>query len=265
MGNACGCAEGKTGEAGASSIAKAIKQGSNFSQQGYQSKIAPSTFASMSPADKDILLAEVFKIVLTQGDLSKAKPTNAHIKTLMARSLNKFTLPSGEQFEGEVIDGIANGKGKSIFTNGDGSVYEGNFTGGDEQGQGTIKFKNGDVLKCETFNKSNPYGLAQYVYADKSEEWQCYNEKGQRTGPFTYTDKDGMIYYGQYKGDKEDGIEVRIPKKQDSLALVDYKQGVAGPEKVFVLAGSGAPIPAPAPVVPVGTAPAATTTAAIKK
>jgi len=236
MGNACGCAEGKTGEAGASSIAKAVKQGSTFTQQGYQSKIVPSTFSPLSPRDKDILLAEILRIVVEKGDVAKVKPSNANIKSVLAKSLNKFTLPTGEQYEGDIIDGSANGKGRVNFASTDGSVFEGNFANGYEQGQGQIRFKNGDTLRCDTFCNANPYGLAQYTYADRSEELQCYDKTGHRSGPYTYIDKQGTVYYGQYRNDKEDGFEVRIPKTQTSISAVEYKTGIPGPERTYSLA-----------------------------
>lgn len=227
-----------------------MKSDQGFQLPNYQSKVVPAAFSSLPPAEKDALLVEILKSILDNGDLSKVKPTNANLKPIFNKTTTKFTLPSGEQFEGEVIDGTANGKGKTTFVTGDGSVYEGNFQGGFEHGTGSIKFKNGDLLKCDTFNKSNPFGLAQYVYADKSEEWQGYNQSGQRTGPYTYTDKDGMVYFGQYKNDKEDGLEIRIPKHKNSLAIVEYKSGVAGPEKVYAAGGAKppAPVPTTAPV-----------------
>ena len=95
--------------------------------------------------------------------------------------IEKITLSSGDIYEGEVIEGKANGRGVENYTNGDkyegyfkngernghgkyiyvtGDIYEGNYKEGDSNGQGSYKWKQGLIYKGE-FQKGKMHGLGE--------------------------------------------------------------------------------------------------------
>ena len=61
----------------------------------------------------------------------------------MADEVIKFE--NGDEYVGEVANGMFNGKGK--FTLGEGIVYEGNFVNGVLKGQAKITYPNGNVFE----------------------------------------------------------------------------------------------------------------------
>ena len=177
MGNTCGCTEDrKAGDAGQGNISQPVKKiaPNAFVQPTVQSKFTPASFSQLPPGDKDQLLADVFKLIALNGDLSRVKSTNAHVKTLLSKSSAKFIHESRDQYDGEVVEGLASGKGKAIYAS-DASTYEGNFLAGYEFGEGTVKHPNGDVDHCQTFNRGLQHGICHKISKDKACSFQKYD------------------------------------------------------------------------------------------
>ena len=103
---------------------------------------------------------------------------------------------NGGYYEGEVRQGLYNGKGRLVFSNGD--VKEGNFVNGQLHGFGEYFYKNGDRYKG------------------------CWSE-GQRDGFGIYTYANGVIELGEYRQNKRHGAAIQLSKSE---AYVDqYSNG----------------------------------------
>jgi len=249
MGNTCGCTEDrKAGDAGQGNISQPVKKiaPNAFVQPTVQSKFTPASFSQLPPGDKDQLLADVFKLIALNGDLSRVKSTNAHVKTLLSKSSAKFIHESRDQYDGEVVEGLASGKGKAIYAS-DASTYEGNFLAGYEFGEGTVKHPNGDVDHCQTFNRGLQHGICHKISKDKAEMISvCKN--GECHGPMVIN-QTNLTTYAYYKDNREDGIEVTVSKDRKKCWLTEFKQGViAKKEREFVpavISTTGAAVPTP--------------------
>ena len=139
----------------------------------------PSEFAGLPPAEKDAMIAELVNILRTQVDHSKVTTNNLQVKKLLARTSGKVNI--GFPYEGELINGIPNGKGKIIY--GNNWTYEGEMLNGEEHGQGIMKFDNG-----ESYEGTFRHG--------------CFNGYGK------YTFRDGEVFEGEWVDDKIQGIGV---------------------------------------------------------
>jgi len=241
MGNACGCADDKTPDAGVATISKIAKPGQAFSQANFQSKISTAAFGSIPTAEKDKLLAEIFQIILSNGDVSKIKSQNAHLKTAFAKTNAKFTTPRGDTYEGEVIDGVAYGKGKVTHPTGPIGSYEGTFVDGREHGLGVVHMTDGSEVRSETFCRGQPLGHCTQIFKDKAKEERFFARGGELTGPYVQTDAAGTSYFGSYKDGNHFGTQVSVSKDKTLVSVVEYTGGKASAPKPFVPSPASVP------------------------
>jgi len=224
MGNACGCADTKKGS-NETSLARTHFESLAFIHQNHQSVYTPAAFSQLSSEQKDEVLSEVLNLITSHGDLSKANAKSVLIKALLNRQHSQFTLMTGDKFEGDTVNGIANGKGKSVYAFDGVTTYTGDFKSGAEHGSGTISYPNGDSLKCNTFGRGVPTGLCTYKFADQSEEIMCHDTNGYKNGPFILTESNGMQFLGRYNQGREDGVEVCMPKDGKFAKVIHYIKG----------------------------------------
>ena len=115
--------------------------------------------------------------------------------------LESVTLPSGEQYDGQLIKGVPNGRGQLLKANGD--QYDGIFVDGKFEGRGIFRWINGDVYKGKwTQNEKQGFGSMQYANGNHYEgEWLA----GKRHGKGQLTFRSGTRYEGQWKKDLKHG------------------------------------------------------------
>ena len=217
MGNCC-TDESKDLDARAGNIKQGTVDATAFKLKDYQTKFVPQTFSNIPPAEKDQLLAEVLKIIMTQGNLARVQPNNPHLKDILKKVVSKFQQGNCS-FEGETIDGIGNGRAKILYK--DGSVFEGFVANGFEQGDAKIKLPDGKVVNA-TFNRGLVEGLADTTHDGVHTQWLYVN--GQKNGPQVITDKD-RIEFSNWRGDQKEGYEVSIIKNANKISLSEFKNG----------------------------------------
>ena len=255
MGNCC-AGTGKDGEAIGGNL-QHLKQidASAFLLKDYQTKFVPQSFSTIAAAEKDQLLAEALKIIIQHGDLSRVKPTNINLREILKPLHTKFNL-NGDQFEGDVIDGIANGKAKVTYKK-DGCLAEGTMGNGSFKGEGTYSYPDGTTGKG-TFIKGIMEGICHEKRGDAVSQL-IFAPGNVQTGPEYITNKDQSTFTYWKNGQKE-GLEVSFVKSSTKISLTEYKEDKpVGAPKEFVLDPSIKPkpqqAPAPAPAPPAKTQP----------
>jgi len=235
MGNACGCNEDKrTGEAVKSTINKILNKESTPALAQYKvpsfiSKINSSYFAGLTPQEKDNLLAEAFKVLVTTVEPSKYDSVkNSNLKKLVEKTVGKVVNENGEVYEGELIDGVANGKGK--ITSPDGSTYEGMVFNGLRHGQGkvTVKTPEARSYTCD-FYQNIPIGpVTQKLDITDGDQGVLeggFDTKGLESGPYLMKYNDGDSAYFFQKDGKAEGLHVLISKEKNTLVVTEFKGG----------------------------------------
>ena len=105
------------------------------------------------------------------------------------------------RYVGQVLNGLADGKGVVFFTNGD--KYEGECKEGKAEGRGVKEWANGDRYQGDYRNdKKETKGIYYYSNGDKYEgDWV----NGKREGKGIYYYNNGDRYEGDWKDDKKEG------------------------------------------------------------
>lgn len=95
-----------------------------------------------------------------------------------------FEFPSGNYFEGTLVNDVIEGEGYMKFANHD--IYEGDWVSGKMEGSGTMRFYD---PKCDSY-------VAKYT-------GQFKNSKFDGVGKMNYSDS--TVYYGQWKNGLREG------------------------------------------------------------
>ncbi|MGH8120926.1 MAG: C13 family peptidase [Gammaproteobacteria bacterium] len=126
-------------------------------------------------------------------------------------------LPDGARYEGDMMNGVIEGKGRMLWPGGD--RYTGSFRNGRFQGQGRFEFAGGDVYEGEftdgamtgtgtmhyadgiRYTGAMKYGRADgkgtLVSRDSRYEGEFRSNRYEGTGKLT--DKDGNVYTGAFR------------------------------------------------------------------
>ena len=75
-------------------------------------------------------------------------------------AIEKIIFKNGNIYEGDIVNGIPQGKGKMIFV--DGSIHEGNIADGKFFGKGTFINPNGKIYECNYVNNIPEFGNDYY-------------------------------------------------------------------------------------------------------
>ena len=127
----------------------------------------------------------------------------------------KYTFPDGTYYEGDWIDGSIEGKGKRTYT--DGSYYEGEFKDGIRNGKGKYTFPSGTYYEGEWINNKKE-GKGKETCTDGSYyEGEWIDNKIEGKGKFIYTD--GTYYEGEWINNKKEG------KGKETYADGSYYEG----------------------------------------
>ena len=128
--------------------------------------------------------------------------TNIHAEEVtLPAFLESVTLPSGEQYDGQLVKGVPNGRGLLLKANGD--QYNGIFVDGKFEGRGVFHWIDGGEYKGKWVqNKRQGFGSMQYANGNHYEgEWLA----GKRHGRGQLTFRSGTRYEGQWKSDLKNG------------------------------------------------------------
>ncbi|MFT5658079.1 MAG: hypothetical protein ACI9KN_001358 [Gammaproteobacteria bacterium] len=104
------------------------------------------------------------------------------------------TLADGAVYDGDLVDGIIEGKGRMVWPNGD--RYEGNFLDGLFHGQGKYEWHEGASYQGE-FKLGEKSGVGAMLYANKDTYTGEFGN-GDFKGSGTYTTADNRIYRGDF-------------------------------------------------------------------
>lgn len=259
MGNACGCADDKdkSGEA-SGNLGQSRPSAPAYKIANYQSKVAPSYFASFSNQDKDALLADAFSLLVSTVESQKIMSNNLYVKKLTSKDRGQATNAMGETYQGEFINGLASGRG--TIKSADGTQYEGQMFNGDKHGDGKITEVGLDARTYRTtFLAGQPIGNAVQQSVDRSEHSGTlqggFDYKGQQSGPYLMEYHDKTLAYYTQKDDLPDGHHAYVTNDGKHLILSEYKADKeVGNPMTYVLGAEAQPqkavIPTAAPTAP---------------
>lgn len=174
-----------------------------------------------------------------------------------AAVLASYTLPNGDQYDGETVGLVRTGRGKYQFANGDryegqlednaftgqgvmlfasGDRYEGEFKRGIKQGQGTYLFANKDRYEGH-FLDGQFHGKGSFAYASGDRYVGDY-ERGIKEGRGVYSFANGERYEGPYVDDLAHGVGVYVHTSGDRYEG-DFKRGVKQGKGIYRYANGG--------------------------
>ena len=152
----------------------------------------------------------------------------------------------GDIYEGDFVEGVAEGRGTSIYSNGDrytgeyrnwnkhgkgtyyyhnGHKYVGDFFNDKAEGRGIYYYKNGDIYEGE-FHDSMANGLGCFFYKAPPRSGDRYegNVKNfYKHGKGIVIYKNGDIYQGDFKLDKKEGMGFMYYANGDR-EIINYSQ-----------------------------------------
>lgn len=174
-----------------------------------------------------------------------------------AAVLASYTLPNGDQYDGEVVGLVRTGRGKYQFANGDryegqlednaftgqgvmlfasGDRYEGEFKRGIKQGQGTYSFANKDRYEGH-FSDGQFHGKGAFAYASGDRYVGDY-QRGIKEGRGVYSFANGERYEGPYLDNLAHGVGVYVHTSGDRYEG-DFKRGVKQGKGIYRYANGG--------------------------
>ncbi len=148
---------------------------------------------------------------------------NADAKPELMTVVTALQHPDGE-YEGETIDGVANGKGVKRYSGKwTGQVYEGSWRNNRSHGQGSLTWPSGALYTGEWKN-GKIEGKGTYFFADGARyEGDMINGKSHGFGKYVYVD--GRTYEGHFENDKQNGFGTYRSKEGAVLYKGEYKDG----------------------------------------
>jgi len=195
----------------------------------YVSKLSPAYFAGLPSEEKDTLLAEAFKILVATVEPGKILE---HKNELLVKSLNmtkgKITNLQGDEYQGDIIEGVASGKGK--IKSKDGSVYEGGVFNGLEHGHGKVVEAGAETRTYSAeFYQGVPIGPVEQKIDAKTDDTGvlegAFDTNGQESGPYLMRYQDGDQAYFSQKNGLCEGMHILVAKDKNSVVVTDFKGG----------------------------------------
>ena len=123
----------------------------------------------------------------------------------------KQKLSNGNEYYGDFINNLKNGKGKLYYNNG--NIYEGDFKDDVKEGKGKYYFTNGYSYKGDWKNDKREGKGILYLNDIKVYEGDWKYDKKEGKGIFYYNN--GNIYEGYWKDDKREGNGIVYYKNGD--------------------------------------------------
>jgi len=113
----------------------------------------------------------------------------------------KYVWANGDVYDGQWHDGKMQGKGKKVYANGD--VYDGQWHDGKKQGKGKLVWANGDVYDGQ-WHDGKRQGKGKFVAAN-GDVYDGQWHDGKKQGEGKYVDANGNVYDGQWHDGKRQG------------------------------------------------------------
>ena len=136
---------------------------------------------------------------------------------MLKPTFGKFHFADGE-YEGDLLGGIPNGKGRTRMTNGD--LYIGDYVNGKKNGHGIYKWENGDLYEGEHLD-GKEHGKGNYKYAD-GDRYQGDFKNGMRDGFGFLTLEDGSIQIGHFHEGQYHGRFYIISALEDIVTIGNW-------------------------------------------
>lgn len=114
---------------------------------------------------------------------------------------NRIVYPGGEWYEGELANGIREGKG--VYHYSDGSTYEGMWKGGQPNGQGVALWSDQTKYDGE-WSDGERDGRGTFTWPS-GDYYEGEFKHGKMSGFGTYVSSNGNKYEGQWKDDMKHG------------------------------------------------------------
>ena len=150
------------------------------------------------------LLGPLHLAVAEKGPLfpSSLPPCSKTIKSATIACVGRINHPDGSHYVGELINGVASGKGIREYL--DGQSYSGDWLNGKADGQGVFRTQNGDQF-TGTFSVGRASGRGEWKYKNR-DNYVGEVLDGQANGKGVYTWANGNKYVGDFLSGKKHGI-----------------------------------------------------------
>ena len=143
---------------------------------------------------------------------TKTYCSNAETESTNKNSMNKY--------EGQLINGKKEGKGKFIYKNG--CIYEGYFKNDKKEGNGIFYYTNGDRYKG--LFKDGFYQGNGIFYFNNGDRYEGEFDKNSYSGNGKYYYHNGDVFEGLWKNDKKNGKGIYIYLNGNKI-IGNYKDG----------------------------------------
>ena len=160
---------------------------------------------SISPLEKQLQELGIVNQTICSNYEQRSQTNNKDIK---------------QKYEGQVVNGKKEGKGKYIYDNG--SIYEGDFKNDKREGNGVFYYANGDRYKGQF--KDGFYQGNGIFYFNNGDKYEGGFDKNKYSGKGRYFYHNGDKFEGLWKNDKKNGEGVHMFLNGDKLTG-NYKDG----------------------------------------
>ena len=180
---------------------------------------------------KSSIIKELYRVIVSQLDWREVKTSHPFVRDLFTLNVKHGVSAIVDgcyegEFDGQLVNGVANGKGVSRYRCG--SVFEGEYLNGKRHGDGVLKTTidspgQGIVFQGVYFRGlSNGLGLLKHP---NGEEHQGYFLKSKRHGPCLSNLNDGSWSYCTWKDDEKHGTEVSATFNASIIHVTNYCHG----------------------------------------
>ena len=146
-----------------------------------------------------VIVGFLAMMMYNTSSVSSVKKTTA-TPTPVAANKTPVTLPSGNKYVGDMVNGVPNGSG--VLTTPDGlREWKGTFVNGQLNGKVSFVNKSDGSTYTGDFVNDKPSGQGAWTYKDGA-KFVGWFENGRRNGFGTYTYADGTKWSGMYKDGK---------------------------------------------------------------
>ena len=205
----------KTSGSGSESLIRTVKMQSSFDPIKDAPKYVSHLIATDKHSDaKDQIIRDFMQIIAHQLDWRRVTTTNPIIKRLLRPHPGFYHFDDGV-YNGEMILGEPNGRGKTVLNNGD--HYEGEYMNGKKNGKGTYHWVNGDVYDGDHVD-GHEHGKGVYRYADGDLYIGDYLH-GKRHGFGMLRLESGSTEYGYFKDGQYNGKCIMISPDEQVVSI----------------------------------------------
>ena len=178
--------------------------------------------------DKNEMLAEAFKILTATVEPSKINTTNFTIKTHTTKTTGKIINANGDEYDGEIVNGVACGRGVIREKNGD--LYEGTMLNGLRHGEGKVT----EISPVGFNGKVNYFegvaiGTTIYQANSRSNFIKTseggFDNNGLWAGPYYNTSHDGDYGFELNSNGLRNGPFIVLTKDLATIGVSQFKDG----------------------------------------